>query len=70
MSSKSAVPQRKLSSKENNALTSPTFDDYLKLLRDSLIVEEFDEIHTFVVLGASVRCECIAGTLSDRCVAV
>ncbi|KAI1294762.1 Glucose-6-phosphate 1-dehydrogenase [Halotydeus destructor] len=45
--------KRKLSSSQNNDLTSPSFEDYCKLLRDSLITEEFEEIHTFVVLGAS-----------------
>lgn len=47
-------PKRKLSSSKNNSLTSPSFEDYCKLLRDSIITEEFQEIHTFVVMGASV----------------
>lgn len=47
--------RRKLSSNlEQSHHLSPSFEDYCKLLRDSILNEDFQEIHTFVVLGASV----------------
>ncbi|KAI1294979.1 Glucose-6-phosphate 1-dehydrogenase [Halotydeus destructor] len=33
--------------------SSPSYDEYLKLLRESLKTEDFEQIHTVVVLGAS-----------------
>jgi hypothetical protein len=38
---------------QSNHVVYPSYEAYCQFLRDSIQVEEFDEIHTFIVLGAS-----------------
>lgn len=45
--------KRRLSNSMNSDVISPSYEAYCQFLRDSIQDEEFDEIHTFIVLGAS-----------------
>lgn len=45
--------RRRLSNSMNSDVISPSYEAYCQFLRDSIQGEEFEEIHTFIVLGAS-----------------